>query len=385
MKYQLVVDTWEAGGEIDEAVYKENGIAAIIVRLNDMNGGHHVDEGFVKQWAEAKSFLRAPYFVYNPWKDAQGNFDWLIANCPDDANTVLVDIEVSKSDYSRNAYATQVSAFMDMVEEHWGTKTIYTGEWFLEILDFWPTDAEYWWAQYPYAFYPKIKTYMTWGDVGRIIEENQYRAPFNIDKVPGEYCMWQFTGDRIVCPGNAKPIDISIFPGSYDELVEFLGYAETEPPTPTPPIEGDDMRDAILELARQTGRIADALETGAASPPPSTTPPAPVSGYPKRWQLINHQPNGSVPFFRNNDVNDNKITVWGDNTVLESLPPNKYWDNEADLKNILREWAWIPSCVTYNAGGKAMMMPRNYKTTTDKSTDNWFGGGFVQRARLRAA
>ena len=43
-EYLLVVDTWESQGEIDESVYKENDIAAIIVRLNDMNGGHHMDE-----------------------------------------------------------------------------------------------------------------------------------------------------------------------------------------------------------------------------------------------------------------------------------------------------------------------------------------------------
>jgi len=242
-EYQLIVDTWEAGGEIDEAVYKENNIAAIIVRLNDMNGGHHMDEGFVKQWDEAKNFLRAPYFVYNPWKDAQGNFDWLIANCPDDARSVLVDIEVSRWGYSKNTYAAQVAAFMDMVFEKWGKKIIYTGTWFLDKLSYWVEDAQYWWAQYPYAFYPSDKTYMSWEEVRGIIERNKWYAPFNAKSIPGEYAMWQFTGDKIVCPGNAKPIDISIFPGSYDELVEFLGYAETEPPTPTPPIEGDDMRD----------------------------------------------------------------------------------------------------------------------------------------------
>jgi len=37
-EYQLIVDTWESQGEIDESIYKENGIAAIITRLNDMNG-----------------------------------------------------------------------------------------------------------------------------------------------------------------------------------------------------------------------------------------------------------------------------------------------------------------------------------------------------------
>ena len=54
----------------------------MITRLNDINGGHHKDENFDKQWKQAQYFLRAPYFVYNPWVNGKGNYDWLMANLP---------------------------------------------------------------------------------------------------------------------------------------------------------------------------------------------------------------------------------------------------------------------------------------------------------------
>ena len=79
----LVIDTWESGGLIDETVLMQNDVSGIIVRLNDMNGGHHMDSNFKTQWAEAKKMpVRIPYFVYNPWVIGQANFDWLKVNIP---------------------------------------------------------------------------------------------------------------------------------------------------------------------------------------------------------------------------------------------------------------------------------------------------------------
>lgn len=54
--YQLGIDTWEGQLELDEAVLKANGVKFIFVRLNDINGGHHKDENFDKQWGEAAGF-----------------------------------------------------------------------------------------------------------------------------------------------------------------------------------------------------------------------------------------------------------------------------------------------------------------------------------------
>jgi aspartate 1-decarboxylase len=42
----LVADLYEGSLEIDEPVLKANGVAGMIIRLNDMNGGHHLDTGF---------------------------------------------------------------------------------------------------------------------------------------------------------------------------------------------------------------------------------------------------------------------------------------------------------------------------------------------------
>jgi len=279
-EYQLLVDTWESGGEIDEAVYKANNIAGIIIRLNDMNGGHHMDTGFWKQWNEAENFLRVPYFVYNPWKKAAGNFEWLIEHCPDDAHSVMVDIEVRKSDYSPAAYASQVDAFMDMVYDKWGTRTIYTGAWFLDYLSFWPANADYWWAQYPYKLYPSSGTKLSWEYIREIIETNSYYTPFNSDKIPGKYKMWQISGDKIIAPGCAKPMDINIFPGSMEKLREFMGYPAEEPtpePDPEPdPGYADEVAEIVLhfESGRQETFVPKAADADP-EPDPEPDPPDP--------------------------------------------------------------------------------------------------------------
>ena len=93
----LLIDTWEEGGEVDETVLLANNVTGMIVRINDMNGGHHIDENFYIQWEQGRVLpIRIAYFVYNPWVDAQGNYDWLIAHLPAECGAVMIDIEVTK-------------------------------------------------------------------------------------------------------------------------------------------------------------------------------------------------------------------------------------------------------------------------------------------------
>lgn len=226
--YCLVLDVWEGQLEMDEAELKRGGVAGLVIRLNDMNGGHHMDTGFAKQWAEAEGFARCPYFVYNPWVSGQANFDWLLLNIPEDAGAVMVDIEVRYSAVSPDAYAAQVREFMAMARLYWNVAT-YTGEWFLPYLSRWDT-GDYWWAQYPLSMYPPTVQSWSWDKLRAEIDKLD--RPFNEAKCPGTVRMWQMSGDRIILPGTVRPIDINVFYGDEAALREFFGSEQTTPPDP---------------------------------------------------------------------------------------------------------------------------------------------------------
>ena len=159
----LVVDVWEGQLEVDETILKANGIAGMGIRLNDMTGGHHLDTNFWRQWGQAANFIRFPYFVYNPWVNGAANFAWLAANAPAGIPTIAVDIEVRMSGYSASTYASEVVKFLDLCKARWKV-IIYTAQWFLPYLAYWPK-ADYWWAQYPdtATYFKNVKTSSKFG------------------------------------------------------------------------------------------------------------------------------------------------------------------------------------------------------------------------------
>jgi GH25 family lysozyme M1 (1,4-beta-N-acetylmuramidase) len=229
--YQLLVDVWEGQLEVDEATLRANGVAGMLIRLNDMNGGHHMDTNFAAQWAQAEGFARAPYFVYNPWVSGLENYNWLRANMPSAAGAVMIDIEVRKDGYSPATYAFEVQKFIELAKTQWKT-AIYTGQWFLSYLSVWPKDVDYWWAQYPYTFYPASVVSMTWNELRAKLDA--FTGPINAMSCPGPLRMWQFTGDKLILPGCVRPIDVNAFFGTAQDLAAWLGMAEE----PEPPAEG---------------------------------------------------------------------------------------------------------------------------------------------------
>ena len=224
--YLLLVDTYEEERQINEQTLIANNIVGMIIRLNNMEGGHHMDANFIVQWAEAGNagLLRIPYFVYNPWVDGQENYDWLVRHMPFEAKAVMVDIEVSKPGYSPSTYATEVARFCQIVGTRWNFM-IYTGENYLSLLSSWPTNADYWWAQYPNALYPQVPENRTWAQVRAQIDG--FAGPFNAEKIPGRFKMWQASGDKLILPGSPKPIDVDVFPGTLGELRTWVNEQPT--------------------------------------------------------------------------------------------------------------------------------------------------------------
>lgn len=229
--YLLLVDTYEAE-TIDENALVANNVAGMIVRLNHIEGGHHLDETFTNQWAETgmAGLVRIPYFVYNPWVDGPTNYEWLVKHMPYEAGAVMVDVEVRKSGYAPGKYREELEKFNALAKAKWNVM-LYTGEGYLDLLDSWPTDLPYWWAQYPAALYPKKAEKRTWAQVRTSVDG--LPGPDNADKVPGGvWKLWQASGDRLILSGSAKPIDVNVFPGTLADLKAWANEKEVIDPNP---------------------------------------------------------------------------------------------------------------------------------------------------------
>jgi len=218
--YVLGVDVWEGQLDIDEPILKQAGVGIIIIRLNDMNGGHHLDTNFYAQWDQSSSFIRVPYFVYNPWATGSENYSWLAQYMPL-CSMVFVDIEVKKEGYSPVEYYNQLMAFLALAKKKWKV-VIYTGAWFLSVLSQWPKDYDYWYARYPYIFYPAEKTYITWEALKDKINKLLVWSP---GTTPGPCKLWQFSGDRLILPGTTRAIDLNLWNGTLEDLRVWTGQS----------------------------------------------------------------------------------------------------------------------------------------------------------------
>lgn len=261
----LVVDVWEGSLEIDEDLLKKNGVAGIGIRLNDMNGGHHMDTGFIKQWAEAVNFVRFPYFVYNPWVDGKTNYDWLAAHMPAEATSVAVDVEVIRTGYAPATYAGELEKFRLLCAAKW-KMIIYTAQWVLPYLSKWPW-VDYWWAQYPLPsiYFAGIDT---WDELKAALDFTS--KPFNYGVIPGILKMWQISGDYFMLPGSLRKLDLNIFYGTEDDLRSYFGG--TPAPVPVP-----------VSTTPKLCRIKDDLEAGVE---PIGTRPFVRNGLPSTVRLF---------------------------------------------------------------------------------------------------
>jgi hypothetical protein len=207
---ETLLDVWEGSLDVDEKTIFEGGIIGLLIRLNHMSGGHHMDTNFTTQWIQSVNFLRAPYFVYNPWVDGRVNYNWLMANLPkNDVTLVAADVEVVYKEYSPEVYADQVQIFTDLLKSQ-VHMIIYTGQWFLSYLSRWPTNIEYWWARYPDRFHPDQSE--AWSYEKLEIETEKYGFyPDPQKKSPGPVEVWQCSGDRIKLPGcQGRAVDVNL-------------------------------------------------------------------------------------------------------------------------------------------------------------------------------
>ena len=238
-KMLIGYDYWEGNPDVDEAQ-----IASVVkfvsIRLNDMNGGHHMDQLFTKHWSEAVNFPRFFYFVYNPWKDGLGNWNWMKANMPTDGpKRFAVDIEVRYANYSPSTYAQQVDWFLSKAISEGMKPVVYTGNWFLEYLSSWRNDVDYWWARYPNAAQP-----LTTPSTFDALVARMNGLTWAPGSAPGPVKLWQVS-DKWQLPGTGThAVDINLWNGTYQELLAWIDG--TPPIVVPPPGTGEDRLPAFL-------------------------------------------------------------------------------------------------------------------------------------------
>ncbi len=226
MNYPIVIDLWEGNEKFDPKPAKDAGVAGAYIRLNDMNGGHHKDKNFDKLWGMFE--LQIPYFVYNPWKKGNVNFDKFMEYVPADNTKVLaLDLEVKYPGYSSREYANQVFDMVDRLTAAGWTTRGYTGYGYLEIMNRWPT-FDYIWARYLNSAKPKLNT---WDELVKtaqaMIWEPDRMGEKNV--CPGKVRMWQIADSWSPLGCYNHSIDVNIFNGSLDELRAWWGFSNTLP------------------------------------------------------------------------------------------------------------------------------------------------------------
>ncbi len=248
------IDVWEGALNIDESIILKAGVKFIIPRLNDMNGGHHPDVNFAAEWEQSESFLRAPYFVYNPWVSGLINAQFLMDSLStfgvlSQVTKIMDDIEVKKADYPPAEYADQMVAYYSYLARYKYSHLCYTGQWFLAYLSHWPATVDYCWARYPYYVYPDQKANISWVDaIGRINQLGWNPDPAKV--CPGPIKVWQCTADRYILPGTAdRPMDICISNLSWEQFLAWWGVQQA----PGPVIATQDWAHAITNWARTMG------------------------------------------------------------------------------------------------------------------------------------
>lgn len=225
--YQIVLDIWSGNPDIDVSLLKNEGVAGLIVRLNSIGGGLHMDSRFQDDWGKAQLFdAHGIYNVYNPWVSGTLNYQWFMEHKPSNLDCmVFPDIEVKYPNYAPASYAYDVAKYYSSLAGS-GIKTaIYTGQGELELLTKWP-GGTYWWAQYLDSFEKNPPT--TWEDLKTRIDAMP-EQPTNAKKCPGNIKLWQIC-DNATLPGfGGHPVDINVFNGPLDDLKAWMGAGPNVP------------------------------------------------------------------------------------------------------------------------------------------------------------
>jgi hypothetical protein len=228
-KFSIGLDVWEGSLDIDENVLKQNGVKFLIIRMNDTVGSLHLDTNFKNQWNQASGFGRAPYFVVSSWNSAAIQSKFILDNMPQGCKTIFLDVELHYNETPGN-YSILLNQMITTLKNAGLKVVIYTGAWFAQYVNPWPSTVEYWLAAYPYAAYPPSRINLTWDQAKKTISTLFWPT----SNFPGRVILFQFTGDRWILPGCAnRAMDVNLISNADYELL--FGNVVVEPtPIPVP-------------------------------------------------------------------------------------------------------------------------------------------------------
>ena len=146
------------------------------------------------------------------------------------------------------------------------------------------------------------------------------------------------------------------------------------------------LEEALNNIAAALNNIASKLEGGYT--PPSGEPPASDDPNEKTWHM-KPKSSGNWPVYRTpttQDIRKRIVKPQSGATVIERTPPKKIgntpvWETEADLYNILIEWAWLPRQDIVAVNGRKKQLPFDWEDRSGKGDSLW-QGCFVEREYL---
>jgi GH25 family lysozyme M1 (1,4-beta-N-acetylmuramidase) len=219
-QYKIIVDSWEGSGDYDEAVLQANGVAALIIRMNESDGSLQLDEHFLDNWPEASALARAVYVVINPNISALNYYTWIMATKPVECKVMALDIEIAGP--SSAAYSTLIVTLANMLIDTGLKVLIYSGAWFFHHVMPWPKQFDQWWARYPYALQPSPSPTITWDQLKAKLEACDW-IPFVTgysEANVGHVVLWQCSS-AFYLPGfnGINRTDISVMPNDDFERI----------------------------------------------------------------------------------------------------------------------------------------------------------------------
>lgn len=176
--------------------------------LYDLKAGYVDAEQYWADWSEF--YARSVTKFLDPYRISNNAFNVM---------TALKKKNINAAPYTRRSFID------DRAKPMWG----------------WIKPERSWYAQYPYA---RGVIYADWNDFK---PGGRYWPVISQPWLPDEtrWDLWQFSGDKFILPGTGdRPIDLNFFPGTEEELAQWMGGINL--PDPEPIEEGEEMINLVV-------------------------------------------------------------------------------------------------------------------------------------------
>jgi hypothetical protein len=232
-KYKLGVDVWEGDDDPDWKILYNNGVSFAILRMNNSWGGLGLDRQIHNYPIAVESGLKCGVYAVISPNQGISRFSyvtWLKNNIPSGCKVVCLDIEIEGS--TAAVYSSLVTGIATDLKAEGFIVIIYSGSWFWQYLNPWPTMFDQWWARYLSFLQPHPPIHITWDQLRvKLATLDGYYPLGSYEARPGHVAIWQCSSANILPGGPVNfPIDINLMP--VDDFNRIFGGI-VSPPVPT--------------------------------------------------------------------------------------------------------------------------------------------------------